>query len=67
MAKTTQTFFENSIYKYRDTEAEIDIDVFDNTAKGDISDVTVSQRRLAHLTEVYDGDRDIPKRFATFE
>ena len=37
MAKTTQTFYENSVYKFRDTEAEIDIDVFDNTAKGDIT------------------------------
>nr|DAU46185.1 MAG TPA: KOW2-KOW3 domains of Spt5, Spt5, RNA processing, Transcription [Caudoviricetes sp.] len=67
MAKTTQTFYENSVYKFRDTEAEIDIDVFDNTAKGDITEVTASQRRLAHLSEVYDGDRDIPKRFATCE
>lgn len=61
MAKTTQTFYENSVYKFRDTEAEIDIDVFDNTAKGDITEVTASQRRLAHLSEVYDGDRDIPQ------
>lgn len=46
MAKTTQTFYENSVYKFRDTESEIDIDVFDNTAKGDIAAVTTSQQRL---------------------
>ena len=67
MAKTTQTFYENSVYKFRDTKSEIDIDVFDNTAKGDIAAVTASRQRLAHLNEVYDGDRDIPKRFATCE
>lgn len=67
MIPTTQTFYENSVFKYRYTQAQIDIDVFDLTAKPDIGQISVSNQRLAHINELIDDDREINIRYGTGE
>lgn len=67
MIPTTQTFYENSVFKYRYTKSQIDIDVFDLTAKSDIIQISVSNQRLAHIDELADDDREINTRYATGE
>lgn len=67
MIPTSQTFYENSIFKYRYTKSQVDIDVFDLTAKPDVSNIYATAQRLAHLDELIDDDREINVRYGTGE
>ncbi|MBQ2658119.1 MAG: hypothetical protein IJF87_06070 [Erysipelotrichaceae bacterium] len=55
MIETTQAFFDNSIYKYRNTQSWITINLFDFTAKTDITSVSVSKNRMFNASQIYDG------------
>lgn len=66
MINTTQTFYDNSIYKYRNTKSEIEIRIFDNTVKPNIENVSVNDSRLFFDYQVYDDIEEAPK-YATGE
>ena len=55
MIETTQSFYDNSVFKYRNTQTWITINLFDFTAKEDIASVSVSKNRKFNASQIYDG------------
>jgi hypothetical protein len=53
MQTTTQSFFDNSIYKFRKTKYELSFDIYDVTSKQDCT-TTSNKRRIEHLNELID-------------
>lgn len=66
MIQTTQSFYDNSIYKYRNTRSSITIDVFDNTAKQDISTLSVNDYRFYNQQQLIDNVK-YDEKYATGE
>ena len=54
MLETTQSFYDNSVYKYRTTTYDLDINVFDNSAKSDISNVSALLNRFLVASQLSD-------------
>ena len=55
MIDTTQAFYDNSVYKYRNTQTWVTINLFDFTAKEDISSLSVSHYWYWRAAQMYDG------------
>ena len=66
MLNTTQTFYDNSVFKYRTTKSQVTIDVFDTVAKEDIKNVSCNSYYFFYPEQIYDGKK-YDKQFATLE
>lgn len=66
MLNTTQTFYDNSVFKYRSTTSRITIQVFDTVAKSDISNVACNDFFLFKATQLYD-EKKYDTNWATLE
>jgi len=66
MIATTQTFYDNSTYKYRNTKARVSIDVLDLTAKSDVSDISVNAYKFYRESQLIDSNK-YNKKYATGE
>lgn len=66
MLKTSQTFYDYSVYKYRSTTSKITVQVFDTVAKSDISNVSVNDSFLFNKEQIYD-DKKYDTEYATLE
>lgn len=66
MLKTTQSFYDNSVFKYRNTSYKIHFDVVDLSAKGDIKSITTGNTRYENKADIIDDIAQI-SRYATGE
>ena len=66
MIETSQSFYDNSVFKYRNTTYSVHVDVFDNSAKTDVDDITVNANRFFYESQMYDG-KAYDKSYATGE
>ncbi|MEG0165639.1 hypothetical protein [Anaerorhabdus sp.] len=66
MQDTTQTFYDNSIFKYRYTKYDLTFDVYDVTSKQDCT-ITSNSRRIEHLKELIDDINEPSKYFVEGE
>lgn len=66
MLRTSQTFYDYSVYKYRSTTSKITVQVFDTVAKSDISNVSINESFLFNKEQIYD-DKMYDTEYATLE
>lgn len=66
MINTSQTFYNNSVFKYRTTRSKATIEIFDLTAKGDVDNATVNLNKFFYGTQMYD-DLFYDHQYATGE
>ena len=60
MQTITQSFFDNSVFKWRSTQSVINVGVIDLTAKSDIDDFSVDGYRLFYENQLKDDIRTAP-------